>query len=203
MSEVSKYRLGDLFAPELGKSRLSELEKNILERLRGAPDKGGGNIGSYGVEVVLVGINSVVLPENTTKEVFTRMTEARKRLAAKAESEGQALATAIRSEAENAAKRIREFARFRADQIRNRGDLEAAPYLAALNEDPALAVYLKELEFLRAGLSKRTTLVLSTSMAGLGLLTPQAPMKAREGKIPGMGADAPSRPSSAATGATP
>lgn len=203
MSEVSKYRLGDLFAPEMGKSRLSELEKNILERLRGSSDKGGGNIGGYGVEVVLVGINSVVLPENTTKEVFTRMTEARKRLAAKAESEGQALATAIRSEAENAAKRIREFAKFRADQIRNRGDLEAAPFLAALNEDPALAVYLKELDFLRAGLSSRTTLVLPTSMAGLGLLTPQAAIRAREGKIPGMGADAPSRPAAAATGATP
>lgn len=184
MSEVSRYRLGELFAGDGGKSRLPDLERDVLARLRDPSDKGGFNVSQYGVEVLLVGINSVVLPEQTTKEIFARMTESRKRLAAKAESEGQALATAIRSEAESSAKRIREFAKFRADQIRNKGDLEAAPYLTALNQDPELASFLKWLELLREGLGKRATLVLPTSMPGLGIFTPEAIQRARQGKLP-------------------
>jgi len=186
MSEVSKYRLGDLFAADIEQSRLAQLEKDILTRLREPPARGGSNVEQYGVDVVIVGINSVVLPEETTKQVFERMRENRKRLAAKAESEGQALATAIRSEAENSAKRIREFAKYRADQIRNRGDEEAAPYFKALQEDPDLAVFLNELQLLREGFGRQTTLVLPQSMAlpGVRLFSPEVRGLAREGRLP-------------------
>jgi membrane protease subunit HflC len=178
MSEVSRFRLGELFASEAGASKLGELERNILGRVNGTVD-------GYGVEVMAVGINSITLPQDTTREIFQRMSESRKRLAAKAESEGTALATAIRSEAEAAAKRIREFARFRADQIRNRGDVEAAPFLTALNEEPDLAVFLKQLEVMREGMGRRSTIVLPTNMNGLEMFTPEAREKAQRGIIPG------------------
>lgn len=181
MSEVSKYRLGELFAGETGASKLPDLEKDIATRLR---DPQGGNVGQFGVEVVLVGISDVVLPKDTSAEVFNRMSESRKRLAAQAESEGKALATAIRSDAENAAKRIREFARLRADQIRSRGDLEAATYLTALSEDEGLATFLKNLELLKNGLGRRATVVMSTDFPGIHLFSPEALEDVGRGKIP-------------------
>lgn len=187
LSEISKYRMADLFNPDPAASKMAQLEKDILARVNASADQGGGNVSQYGVEVKTIGINSIVLPQDTTREIFTRMSESRKRLAAKAESEGNALATAIRSEAEASAKRIREFAKFRADQIRNRGDVEAAPFLTALNEEPALAAFLKRLEILRDGLGKRSTLVFPLSMDGLSLLAPEAMEKARRGEIPGTG----------------
>lgn len=182
MSEVSRFRLGELFTPTRGESRLPELENDILRRVQAATQGTGPD--AYGVEVLLVGINSIVLPEETTREVFTRMTESRKRLAAQAESEGQARATAIRSEAQNAAKRIREFARFRADQIRNRGDEEAAPYLAELNADPDLASFLALVSAMREGFGRKLTYVMPASMAELLLLTPDAIRRVRAGQLP-------------------
>ncbi len=185
MSEVSKYRLGDLFAPVRGESRLPQLEADVLRRVQAATQGEGPD--AYGVEPLMVGINSILLPEETTREVFARMTESRKRLAAQAESEGQARATAIRSEAQNAAKRIREFARFRADQIRNRGDEEAAPYLAELNKDPELASFLALVAAMREGFGRKLTYVMPASMAELLLLTPDAVRRVREGQLPSYG----------------
>lgn len=182
MSEVSRYRLGELFSPQPGGSKIPELEADILRRVRRATTAEGPD--SYGVEPVLVGINSIVLPEATTGEVFNRMTESRKRLAAQAESEGQARATAIRSEAQNAAKRIREFARFRADQIRNQGDQEATPYLAQLSADPELASFLALVTAMREGFGRKLTYVMPASMAELLLLTPDALRKVRAGELP-------------------
>lgn len=204
MSEVSRYRLGDLFAPQAGASKMPELEQAVLARLR---DENAGNVSQYGVEVLMVGISSITLPKETTTQVFTRMSESRKALAAKAESEGQALATAIRSEAESSAKRIREFARFRAEQIRNRGELEAARYLTVLNEDPDLAAFLQTLEVMRNGFGRRATAVLSTDLFGPSIFSPETFRAVRRGEIPTMkdvlpGA-VPAAPASPADAASP
>jgi membrane protease subunit HflC len=183
MTQVSQYNLTDLLSIEPGASKMAQLEGDVLARLR---DEKGGNVKQYGVEVVMVGISSLTLPKDVTADVFTRMGEGRKRLAAKAESEGQAVATAIKSEAESAAKRIREFAKFRADQIRNRGELEAARYLTALNEDPELATFLQGIEGMREGIGRQATFVLPTSLFGLNYFTPEAMEKVRRGEIPSM-----------------
>lgn len=183
MSEVSRYRLGELFAQQQGESKLVSLEKDILARLRASRDD-GGNLDQSGITVELVGINRVVLPEQTTTEVFNRMTETRNRIAAEAEGEGQAAAAKIRSEAENAARRIRAFAELHAASIRDRGDLEAAEHLKALNEDPKLAVFLKNIELLREGFGRNSTVVLPTSMPGLLILSAETMRAVQEGRVP-------------------
>ncbi|HBS29568.1 MAG TPA: hypothetical protein DEB06_09000 [Phycisphaerales bacterium] len=184
LSEVSRYRLTDLFGAEAGGSKLPELEQSILDRLRLPSDQGGWDVGSFGVEVLLVGISSIELPEETTRQVFERMTEGRKRLAAKTESEGQAEATAIRSQADAAAERIRAFARLRADQIRNEGQREAAQYLAALKEDEELASFLLTLDLMRDSLGRKSTVVLPTSLPGLLMFRPETLMRVRAGMLP-------------------
>jgi len=166
MSEVAKYRLGELFTPEIGKSKLGQLEKDVFNRLSSAQNDG--------IKVLMVGINSVVLPEQTTNSVFEAMRETRNKLAAVAEDEGTAEAERIKSEARNGANKIRSFANTVASRIEVQGDKEAAQWLTALNEDPELAEFLKKVDFLRNGFGKQLTLVLPTTMWGLELLAPSA-----------------------------
>ena len=184
MSEVSKYALTDLLSSEQQGSKLAQLESDVLGKMRGGADDGEVSVSKYGVEVLLVGVNKLELPEKTTTEVFGRMQETRRRIAASAESEGMAIAEGIRSDAQNAAQRIRDFASVRAREIESEGDREAAQYLGQLNEEPDFAVFLQSLQLLRQGLGKRTNVILNTASPGLGLFSEAAARAVREGEIP-------------------
>lgn len=175
MSEVGRYRLSELFSAG-GETKLPELEQRILDRL---------DLEQYGVVAHALGINQVVLPEETTGQVFERMKASRERLAAEASSQGMSLANTIRFEAEAAAQRIRAFAERRAEQIRVQGDTEAARWQAQLAEEPRLAVFDAQLQFLRDLYAKRTTIVLPTTQPGMGVLDPAAlEAAAMSGELP-------------------
>lgn len=171
MSEISAYRFDELFSTK--NSKLAELESVLLDRLQRV---GGGEQGvdDYGVEAVLVGINRIVLPQDTTAAVFDRMKAQRDRLAAEAKSKGEAFAQTIMNDADSAAARIRAFAKQRAEEIRVKGELEAAHYYAQLNEEKNLAIFIDQLEFMKSLLGKRATLILSTNQMGLGIFSPDA-----------------------------
>ncbi|MFG0275745.1 MAG: SPFH domain-containing protein [Phycisphaerales bacterium] len=186
MAEVSAYRLDQLFTAT-GQSRLAELEQRIMDRI-GQADQAGFSVADYGVEPLAVGVSSVVLPEETTRQVFERMKATRERLAAEATSRGDALASTIRTEAESAAARISAFAELRAEQIRTLGDREAQEFYATLNEAPELAVFLEKIDFLRNFYAKRTTLVLPTTQPGMNLFDPSA-MESAGGRIPPFGGE--------------
>lgn len=188
MSEVSRFELGQLFDPTPGSSRLGELEQAIFDRLTMPDPTTGQSMADYGVEPVLVGIKRMVMPEDTTRQVFERMKATRDRLSAEAESQGQAIASTIRNQAQADAQRIRAFAERRAEEIRVAGDREAARFLASFEEAPELAVFLKYIDFLRNGLGKKSTLVLPTTMPGMNLFEPDA--VDNSGRIP-IGASAP------------
>jgi membrane protease subunit HflC len=185
LAEVSRFGLRELFDPRQGASRLGDLEKAIDERLKRADTGAGQQIAAYGIEPTLVGVNRIVLPQETTRTVFERMKANRDALAGEAQAAGETLATTIKNEAQSDATRIRVFAEQRAAEIRNQGDLEAARYIRAFSEAPELAVFLKNLEFMRNGMSKRSTLVLPTTMPGMSVFDPaNAPTTAA---IPAMG----------------
>lgn len=169
MSEVSAYRFDDLFA-QTG-SKLSELEADVLNRLRVAGDNGRG-LSEYGVEPVFVGVNRMVLPSETTEAVFARMKAQRDRLAAEAQSRGESVALTIINDADSAAARIRAFSQQLAEQIRVQGEIEAARYYEQLNQAKELAIFIDQLEFMKALLGKRATLLLSTDQMGLNVFNP-------------------------------
>ncbi|RMH30161.1 MAG: hypothetical protein D6693_01120 [Planctomycetota bacterium] len=171
LGAVSGYTFSDLFAAD--GSRLAELEAELLDRLRGDAD-GTRRLADLGIEAEFVGISQLVLPAETTEAVFARMKAQRERLAAEATSRGEALAQTIINDAESAAARIRAFAEQRAEQIRVQGEIEAAQYIATLNQAKNLAVFLDQLEFMKKLLGRNTTLVLSTAMPGLGIFRPDA-----------------------------
>lgn len=171
MSEVSRYRLNDLFTPQLGASKLSELEERVAARLNQSGDDETA-LSEWGIESTLVGISRIVLPEETTKDVFARMKATQERLADEALGRGEAAANAIIDSAEADAQRIRSFADRRAAEIRVRGDREAAPYIAQLSEDEDLAVFLEQISLLRDLFGKRSTLLLGTDWPGLSVFDP-------------------------------
>lgn len=192
---TSRYTMKQLFSAD-GKTRLPDLEKDILGAMVAA-DTTGESLGAYGIEVADVGINRVLLPEETTKAVFDRMGTNRERLAKEITAKGDADASSIRSAAESQATTILGFTDARAQEIRNVGDLEAAEFMARMKENPELAVFLKNMEFLREVLAKRITLVFPTSMPGFEATAPDALNKLKPGEIPVM-----KTPGQAAPGAT-
>lgn len=183
LASVSKYRFAELFASG-GSDAIEQLEREMLTQFAESADKGGLSLSDYGIQAVDVGITRLMLPEETTKAVIERMQAGRQRIALETQSQGEAFARSIRARAEADAKRITAFVERLAQDIRTRGDLEAAPYLARMNQNPDLAVYLDNIDFIRTVVAKRTTLVLPTSMPGMSLLSPTALDGLKAGQIP-------------------
>ena len=189
LAETSSFRMDELLAPEASESRLPELERRVQAALTAA-QADGSTLADAGIGVKLVGISQLRLAESTTRAVIERMSENRDRLAQELQSEGFARGDAIRARAEAQAARIRAFAERRASEIRAMGDQEAARFLAQMNENPELAIFLRELDFMRNAMARRATFVWSASMPGMRLLQPDALETVRRGEIPGMAAPA-------------
>ena len=167
MAEVGRFSMEDLFPAAGGASKLPELEAAILDRVRASQ----GDDGGYGIEIARVGIDSIQLPESATREVFERMKSTKAKLAAEAESRGESRAVAIRGEAESDAQMILSFVRPRVAEIRALGEQEAAKWMKSLSEEPRLAEYLEQIEFMKRGFGRKVTLILPSSMLGLQLFS--------------------------------
>lgn len=184
LGAVSQFRMDQLFTSDQAGTQLPNLEKAVLAQVTAkGPD--GKSVEDLGVKVIDVGINRVRLPEDTSKAVFEAMGANRDRLAKDIEAKGEAVAAAIRAQAESNAQRIRAFAERRAQEIRATGDQEAARYYEQMNSDPQLAVFLKNMEFIREVLGRKTTLVLPTSLPGMSYLSPDALNSLKAGEVPG------------------
>jgi regulator of protease activity HflC (stomatin/prohibitin superfamily) len=175
--------MDQLFTADPAGSKLPDLEKKVLELVI-AKGPTGKSVADLGISVIDVGINRVRLPEETSKAVFDAMGANRDRLAKDIEAKGQAVAAAIRAQADANAQRIRAFAERRAQEIRSQGDLEAAFYLKQMNSNPPLAIFLKNMEFIRETMGTKTTLILPSSMPGMGFLSPDSLNQLKAGQVP-------------------
>ncbi|MFG0312726.1 MAG: SPFH domain-containing protein [Phycisphaerales bacterium] len=182
LGETSTYRMEDLFTSERGASVIPELETSVYDLLvQGG--SGGQSLSEYGIEITSVGIDRIVLPEETTSAVINRMGANRDRLAERYESEGRSKARLINAEATSQAERIRAFAQRRADEILAKGEQEAAPYLAQQNVNPDLAVFIQNIKLMREAMAKKFTLIFSTSDYGMQLFDPEL-LKQSQGELP-------------------
>ncbi|MBX3403091.1 MAG: hypothetical protein KF699_06725 [Phycisphaeraceae bacterium] len=186
LGEVSAFRLTDLLAADERGSRLPELEARMLAMLQrpGGGDQAGAALADYGIKAHAVGLSSIVFPQENTKNVVARMNENRKKVAQEITNQGTSQANAIRSRAENDAKRILAFADRMANELRSRGQAEVASYIQQMSANPELAVFLKNMKMYREVYGRQTTLVLPTSMPGFELLGPDAPSTFRQGTVP-------------------
>ena len=196
---VSRYKMGDLFNPTPGGSKLPDLETSMLKALQ-AKDQSGSSLGDYGVEVTYVGVSRIVLPESVTTAVFEAMKQRRLTLAKETESRGEAEAATIRLDGVTQASRIRTFADARAKELMTQGDLESAPFLRKMGEHPDLAVFLENMSFVRSAMAKRATLVLSSSMPGMSVFFPDALSSVKPGEFPPMARPIPTAGAAAPSG---
>jgi len=167
---ISGYRLDQLVNEDRGRLALDAIEDRAKQALATSLADAG-----YGLEVATVGIYRIILPESTTAKVFETMIASRERLAENALQEGQAQASAIRSEAEGARDRILAFADRRAQTIRSQGDREAAQEYAGFARNEEFAIFLRRLEALEKMLGHNTTFVLSAESLGILDWFEQAP----------------------------
>lgn len=182
LGETSRYEIGDLFSTDGQGSKLTELEGDVRSLLEEGGESGEA-LSRYGIEVVAVGIDRIILPEETTSSVIARMGAVRDRLAERFESEGRSQAQAITAEANSNADKILAFARRRADEILARGEAEAAPYLAEQNINPDLAVFIQNIKLMEDAMSKKFTLIFSTSDFGMQLFDPEI-LNKTSGRLP-------------------
>lgn len=182
LGETSRFEIGDLFSTEGEGSKLSELEKDVQALLKDGGESGDA-LSKYGIEVIAVGIDRIILPEETTSSVIQRMGAVRDRLAERFESEGRSQAQAITAEANSNADKILAFARRRADEILARGEAEAAPYLAEQNINPDLAVFIQNINLMQDAMSKKFTLIFSTTDFGMQLFDPEI-LNKTTGRLP-------------------
>jgi modulator of FtsH protease HflC len=182
LGETSRFEIGDLFSTGQQGSKLGELEARVRALLEEGGESGQA-LSEYGIEVVSVGIDRIILPEETTSSVIQRMGAVRDRLAERFESEGRSQAQAITAEANSNAEKILAFARRRADEILARGEAEAAPYLAEQNINPDLAVFIQNIKLMEDAMSKKFTLIFSTSDFGMQLFDPEI-LNKTSGRLP-------------------
>jgi membrane protease subunit HflC len=175
---ISGYRLDQLVNEDRKAIALDAIEGKARDAVQQSLDDAG-----YGLEVESVGVYRIILPETTTGKVFETMIATRERLADEALQEGQAQASAIRSDAESARERILAFAERRAQAIRSQGDREASREYDEFARNEEFAIFIRQLEALEKMLGHNTTFVLSAESLGI-LDWFKQPAKAGTGKTP-------------------
>lgn len=117
----------------------------------------------YGIELADVQIKRINYVDSVQVKVFERMISERKQIAERSRSEGQGESAEIRGKIERELKQIESESFRKAEEIRGRGDAEAAGiYATAYNRDPALYEFLKTLDTYKATIDENTSVVLST-----------------------------------------
>jgi membrane protease subunit HflC len=153
---IGKYAFTDLFNVEADKVQLEAIENEMLAEVKAVA------LERYGVEIEMIGIHRIGLPESITTSVFERMMAERKRLSDQYRAEGEAKATEIRAVADSTRDKLLSGAR--ADAVRRRGeaDAQAAKYYQVFAKNPELARDLRRLVSYEAILKENATIILGT-----------------------------------------
>jgi len=130
---------------------------------------------TYGIEVSLLKLRRLELPETVKGTVYSRMRAEREEKAQEIRSRGKERAEVITNNAKAQAQEIKSRAEARAKAIMSEGERKAATYYEAFKKYPELAVYLKEVEAFRKIAKDRTTLVLDTRSPAVRVLTAEPP----------------------------
>jgi len=164
-AEISRFTFNDLTNADPAKLKLDEVQHALLDRIRS--DLEGH---ACGIEVSDVGLTRILLPEQITRSVFSRMKQTRQRFAQNARSEGKAIAQRIQAQTNSDRQRIVAFAERVSQNIRAEGDAAAAEYYAEYNKNPDFALFLRKLDALKKSLGRNTTFVLDTHSEPFELL---------------------------------
>lgn len=166
---IGRHPFADLISPDREKLKFDDMEQEMLDGIRQkAAD-------TYGIEVALLGIRQLGLPESVTTTVFDRMKSARQKLAGAYRGEGDKRAQQIRSAADKERSDILSQAESQATIIRGEGEAAAAKALKSFERNPELAVFLLKVNALEAALKNKATLILDPRTPPFDLLQGENP----------------------------
>jgi membrane protease subunit HflC len=163
-STIGKYPFGNLISTDAAALKFAEIEKEMLDLVKPRA------LQSFGIDVALLGIKQIGLPEGITTKVFARMTAEREQLVRQFKGEGDAEANRIRSEADTQRARILAEADAKAKEITGQAEALVSRQLKVFEQNPELAVFLIKLEALEQALKERATLVLDPRTPPFDLL---------------------------------
>jgi len=161
---IGRHDFSELVSPDPALVKFDQIEGEMKAAMSETALK------TYGIQIELVGIKQLGLPEALTAKVFDRMKTERERLVKKLTAEGIAEGVRIRSDAELKRDITLAEARRQALVLRGEAEAKATESYKILNQDEALARFLISLNGLEATLKERTTLILDEKTAPLNLL---------------------------------
>jgi membrane protease subunit HflC len=171
----SNYNMRDYVNTEEKSMKLGDIERDVHNLIKTQANK------EYGVEIAMVGIKSLGLPESVTKDVIEAMKKERQKEIQFYESSGKAQAMAIRERARAASQKILAFARTKASNIQAEGESAAAKYYVEFAKNEELSMFLRWLDSLKKTLNERTVMVLDPKiLPPLGWFTDGPPSSLQE-----------------------
>lgn len=150
---VGRTPLSAMLNTDRSQMRIAEIEQEIQRLVQ----KDVGD--EFGIEIVTLGINAFALPDTVTKEVIKVMKSERVKAAGVYLAQGRADAVVISARAQASRMQIMAFANARAEAIRTEGRALAAGMFGTYEKNQALAIFLKELEFLRKSMDQATLIL--------------------------------------------
>jgi regulator of protease activity HflC (stomatin/prohibitin superfamily) len=154
---ITNYKMEQLINTDSKKMQLETVEDDIT---RGVAAEAGE---SYGVEIRLVGIKTLGLPEEVTAKVIEAMKAERQPEIKRHQSEGEEKARKIRERAKEAESLILAFAERKAAQIRSEGDRVRARIMKDFDANPELALFIRELDTMVRAFKENTLFLFNGS----------------------------------------
>jgi len=171
---IGQHSFSEFVNSDPNRIRFEEIQEGMLADIK-QPVRN-----NYGIEIAALGIKQLKVSEDVSKEVFERMRAERNRRTETTIAQGNAEATKIKTDADSKKTELLAAAEARATAIRGRGDAEAAKYYKMLEEDPELAIFLRDIEALKKILAERSTVVFSSKTEPFRLLEEMPNIKPRD-----------------------
>jgi membrane protease subunit HflC len=163
-SVIGEYAFNNLVSTNKEELKLDEIEEKMKTRVA---DDSKDN----GIEIIMVGIKRLGIPETVTGAVFERMKAERQAEIQKIAAEGERQAMEIKAKADLEANKILAQARAEAIQISGQAEAQTAKYYEVFKQNPELANFLFQRKALEGLLKENSTLILDPNTPPFNLLT--------------------------------
>jgi modulator of FtsH protease HflC len=171
---IGRHEFSEFINSDASKIKFEEIENEMLTEVKKA------SLENYGIEVKSLGIRQLKISEDVSKDVFERMKAERNRRTEGTIAEGNAASRKIVTNALSMQTEMLAAAEARAKAIRAQGDAEAAQYYKLLEQDPQLAMFLRDIDALKKILEQRSTIVISADTEPFKLLRQMPDLKPKD-----------------------
>jgi membrane protease subunit HflC len=161
---IGRHSFGEFINSDPAQIKFKQIEEEMLADLEQIVSD------EYGIEIKTLGIKQLKISKDVSKDVFERMKTERQRRTTTTIARGEVEASNIEKDTLLKRSKLLSTADARAKTIRGQGDAEAAKYFKELEEEPELAMFLRNLEALEKILKERSTIVIPAESEPFQLL---------------------------------